>query len=102
MNNTIKGITIEIGGDTSKLGKALQNADTAYAMRRTGIGDRMTGNEGSVSTREVIKTCPVCGQIMKKRNGRYGEFWGCSGFPLCRHTEKIRFLEEKTQTDQKI
>ena len=27
MNNTIKGITIEIGGDTSKLGKALQNVE---------------------------------------------------------------------------
>lgn len=27
MNNTIKGITIKIGGDTSKLGKALQNVE---------------------------------------------------------------------------
>ena len=27
MNNTIKGITIEIGGDTGKLGKALQNVE---------------------------------------------------------------------------
>ena len=27
-NNQVRGITIEIGGDTSKLGKALQNAET--------------------------------------------------------------------------
>ena len=56
---------------------------------RAGTGARMTGNEGVVLNGEGIKICPVCGQIMKKRNGKYGEFWGCTGFPLCRHTEKI-------------
>lgn len=35
------------------------------------------------------KTCPKCGEELKKRNGRFGEFWGCSGFPQCRHTENI-------------
>lgn len=35
------------------------------------------------------KLCPDCGQPMTKRNGRYGEFWGCTGFPYCRHTEKL-------------
>lgn len=34
-----------------------------------------------------IKTCPVCGNVMKKRNGKYGEFWGCTGFPDCRFTQ---------------
>lgn len=33
------------------------------------------------------KLCPRCGGEMKRRNGRYGEFWGCSGFPACRYTE---------------
>lgn len=36
-----------------------------------------------------IKTCPKCGQFLKKRSGRYGEFWGCSGYPACRYTENI-------------
>ena len=35
------------------------------------------------------KICPACGKEMKKRNGRYGAFWGCTGFPECRHTENI-------------
>lgn len=39
--------------------------------------------------KETLKICPVCGQEMKKRNGRFGEFWGCTGFPACRHTENI-------------
>lgn len=36
-----------------------------------------------------VKLCPICGQPMQKRNGRFGEFWGCSGFPGCRYTENI-------------
>lgn len=40
---------------------------------------------------EIIKprSCPFCGNKMKIRNGRFGEFWGCMGFPECRHTERI-------------
>lgn len=36
-----------------------------------------------------FRICPECGCIMKKRSGRYGEFWGCAGYPDCRHTENI-------------
>ena len=33
------------------------------------------------------KICPECGLPMKKRNDRFGEFCGCTGYPDCRHTE---------------
>lgn len=36
------------------------------------------------------KICPKCGKPMKIRSGRYGEFWGCWGYPDCRYTENIR------------
>lgn len=35
------------------------------------------------------RICPRCGQLMKKRSGRYGEFWGCSGYPGCRYTQNV-------------
>ena len=38
VNNTIKGITIEIGGDTSKLGKALQNVEKQSKSLSTELG----------------------------------------------------------------
>jgi DNA polymerase III epsilon subunit family exonuclease len=37
---------------------------------------------------QQVRICPVCGNGMKLRTGRYGEFWGCMSFPNCRHTEK--------------
>lgn len=36
------------------------------------------------------KLCPKCGNELKIRNGIYGEFYGCMGFPSCRYTENIR------------
>lgn len=34
----------------------------------------------------VSKKCPKCSAKMVLRNGRYGEFYGCSTFPYCRGT----------------
>lgn len=37
----------------------------------------------------TLKLCSECKRPMIKRNGKYGEFWGCTGYPKCRHTENI-------------
>jgi DNA topoisomerase-3 len=29
-------------------------------------------------------TCPACGKPMQLRQGKYGPFWGCSGYPGCK------------------
>lgn len=31
--------------------------------------------------------CPRCGGNLVKRNGKNGQFWGCSNFPKCRFTK---------------
>ncbi|TLU61215.1 helicase IV [Thalassotalea litorea] len=45
------------------------------------------------SCQHTFKTCEQCGRPMKKRLGKYGEFWGCTGYALsadpCDHTVKI-------------
>ncbi len=35
------------------------------------------------------RSCPECGKPLVKRKGRYGFFLGCSGYPDCKHIEKI-------------
>jgi DNA topoisomerase-1 len=37
----------------------------------------------------VGRDCPLCGNPLVYREGRYGRFIGCSDFPTCRHTEQI-------------
>lgn len=39
-------------------------------------------------TAQEAKICE-CGQPMKKRAGKKGEFWGCSNFPACRRTQPV-------------
>ena len=36
-----------------------------------------------------LKKCPRCGEFLLQRNGRYGCFLGCSGYPVCRYTENL-------------
>lgn len=37
----------------------------------------------------AVKLCPRCGNVLRKRSGRYGAFWGCMSYPECRYTENI-------------
>ena len=37
---------------------------------------------------EKSHVCPRCGSPLVQRNGRYGPFMGCSGFPKCRYIYK--------------
>lgn len=34
------------------------------------------------------KTCPKCGRHLICRDGKYGEFLGCTGYPFCDYTER--------------
>ncbi len=38
------------------------------------------------------KICPRCGKPLKLKHGKYGDFWGCTGFPPCNYTEQIELL----------
>lgn len=38
---------------------------------------------------KVGRECPECSKDLVIRNGRFGKFISCSGFPACRHTEQI-------------
>lgn len=33
--------------------------------------------------------CPRCGNVLVKRIGPYGSFWGCGSFPKCRYTRSF-------------
>lgn len=55
------------------------------------LGEILEKEKGSAIQNDIpslkAPICPKCGGILIKRNGRFGEFWGCSGFPMCRFTK---------------
>ena len=36
-----------------------------------------------------LPTCPKCGEIMRRRTGKFGVFWGCSRYPKCKGTRNV-------------
>ena len=41
-----------------------------------------------VQTERENRVCPYCKKPLVLRHGQYGNFYGCSGYPRCRYTEK--------------
>jgi DNA topoisomerase-3 len=43
----------------------------------------------AIENHATTQICPTCGKPMVRRKGKYGEFWGCSGFPGCKSIVSI-------------
>ena len=48
-----------------------------------------------------VKDCDKCGKPMVKKEGRYGAFLACTGYPDCKHTESLFAAEPAKETDIK-
>lgn len=53
-----------------------------------------------VMTEETDRTCPDCSKPIIIRVGRYGKFYGCSGYPDCKFTEPLEG-EKKAKAEPK-
>jgi DNA topoisomerase-1 len=45
--------------------------------------------ETSANGEEEIEACELCGKQMQLKRGRFGPFYGCSGYPECRNIRKV-------------
>jgi len=65
---------------------------------------KIAANESVRERKEPQKTdekCPKCGAILLLREGRYGKFLGCSGFPKCKYTRPLSPKKVVQETDEK-
>src|SRR5438477_1324167 len=51
--------------------------------------DGGSSTEASADGEEEIEACELCGKAMQLRRGRFGPFYGCSGYPECKNIRKI-------------
>jgi four helix bundle suffix protein len=60
-----------------------------------GFRERMTAvrveakRERKEAVNEDAPVCVACGQPMRLRNGKRGQFWGCSAYPTCKGTQEV-------------
>ena len=48
-----------------------------------------TPSQTSADGEEENEACELCGKPMQLKRGRFGPFYGCSGYPECRNIRKI-------------
>jgi DNA topoisomerase-1 len=54
-----------------------------------------TGAEGEGAEAEAIPPCELCGREMSLKKGRFGSFYGCTGYPECKNIRKIAKGDQK-------
>jgi DNA topoisomerase-1 len=62
------------------------------ASKRAAAGE--AGGEGS-ETAEEVPICELCGREMALKKGRFGSFYGCTGYPECKNIRKIAKGDQK-------
>lgn len=58
-------------------------------------GDGESKDAEGDSESEKIPPCELCGKDMNLKRGRYGSFYGCTGYPECKNIRKIAKGDEK-------
>jgi DNA helicase-2/ATP-dependent DNA helicase PcrA len=74
-------------------GKPLAAKEQMYVTRVVGWQKRMaTVLQAEIAKANDIPLCPKCGNPMKLRTGRRGDFYGCSQYPKCDYTIDVKSL----------
>lgn len=60
------------------------------ALERVSIMSMSEVESRQISINYDASVCPECGGKLQEKSGRYGNFMGCSNYPKCRYTRKIR------------
>jgi DNA helicase-4 len=88
----IKGIYGEFYTCSTGLGCSVGKARVCSMCRAPSVDSRYTSTCNNVACGNSIKICDICGRPMKLRHGKYGEFWGCTGYGIkddqCKNTNK--------------
>ncbi len=100
---SVKGVGIETGLDCPSCSRPLniKIGKNGHFLACTAYPDcSFTSNylrdeKGNISIVETkvdntkVKDCVKCGEPMVKKEGRFGLFLACTGYPECKHTESV-------------
>lgn len=109
---SVKGVGVETGLSCPSCGKPIniKIGRNGHFLACTGYPDcSFTSNytrdeKGTISIVEKIvddtpvKDCPECGKPMIQKDGRFGLFLACTGYPECKHTESVAQDNDKRDT----
>ncbi len=109
---SVKGVGVETGISCPLCSKSvnIKIGRNGHFLACTGYPDcAFTSNylrdeKGNISIveklpdSEPIKDCPKCSEPMVQKDGRFGLFLACTGYPECKHTESVGLDNSTTDT----
>ncbi|CAN5313700.1 type I DNA topoisomerase [soil metagenome] len=72
-----------------------KNTREVASKRTASNGAGVEGADGAESEAEAIPVCELCGKEMSLKKGRFGSFYGCTGYPECKNIRKIAKGDQK-------
>ena len=69
--------------------------NTREVGSKAGNGDAEKTGSGDGEKAEEIPVCELCGREMALKKGRFGAFYGCTGYPECKNIRKIAKGDQK-------
>lgn len=96
------GFTAQMERDLDEIAAGRQNWVQALRAFYAKLHAALEGAEGQspavAAEAAGIPVCELCGQPMLVRQGKYGAFLGCSGYPECKNTRSLAPTPSVTKT----
>lgn len=94
----VGGHSDEVEQEVFEKSAPMEELETAQEhIRATIPSAESTGVPADIETVQPDKMCPDCGRPLLLKHDRFGEYWACSGYPACRHSESHGTDEEKLE-----
>jgi len=91
------GMVIKFG----RFGQFLACSNYPECQNTREVGSRQAADDGQPQAdgggqpKEEIPACELCGREMALKKGRFGSFYGCTGYPECKNIRKIPKGDQK-------
>ncbi len=85
------GMVIKFG----RFGKFLACATYPECQNTREVASKKTRGETDEGEAEETPVCELCGKEMALKKGRFGSFYGCTGYPECKNIRKIAKGDQK-------
>ena len=88
--------SIEHGGIT--MNSVLSDFWSGFSVELDAANEKMQNEELEIPVEETDIICDKCGRKMVIKNGRYGKFAACPGYPQCKNTKPL--VKEKEEGEE--
>ncbi len=77
--------------ETLELLAGLEHTLEWIPREKNGEADRLSKvpliQAGIIAVEPDVRPCPVCGNVLVRRKGKFGEFYGCKNYPRCTYSQ---------------